>query len=60
MAGSEWGMVNEQDFKKKILKFYESSLTPKKIAMDARKKFAEKYSFEAISKAYDLVFKEII
>lgn len=60
MQGSEWGMANEQDFKKKVLKFYESSSTPKKIAMDSRKNFLEKYSFKAIAKLYDSVFGDLL
>ena len=60
MKDAKWAEVNEEDFKKKITKFKNSSTTPKEWAVELSRVVKEKYSFEAVSKAYDEAFKEYL
>jgi hypothetical protein len=60
MKDTKWADVNEQDFKKRVRRFYEASHTPKVWAQDLKVKLHQKYSFEAISKQYTTVFEGII
>lgn len=60
MQGAQWGIADEEDFKKRVLKFYESSATPRQWATDLRQKLVKTYSFAAISKAYDQAIGNIL
>lgn len=60
MQGSQWAEVNEAEFKKKVIRFYENSHLPKQWAKDMQGKLHQKYSFEAISLAYTSVLGNII
>jgi len=53
MKNAKWANVLEEDFKKKIIKFRNSSTTPKAWAVDLSKKIIKSYSQESISKSYD-------
>ncbi len=52
MKGSRWAQPLEDDFKKKINKFYESSSTPRQWAKDLKEKIVKEYSQENINKIY--------
>ena len=52
--------VKEEDFKKKIRKFYKSSQTPKEWAHDLSLKIKENYCWKKITQAYDNALAEII
>jgi glycosyltransferase involved in cell wall biosynthesis len=56
IKGSKWANVNEEDFKRKIKKFKESSATPKEWANDLSKIILQDYSIESIVKKYDVIF----
>lgn len=58
--GAQWAMPDEQDFKKRLLRFCESSHTPKQFAKELKVKLHEKYSFVAISKAYDVALAGVL
>ena len=60
IKGSRWANPSEQDFKKKVKKFREASLTPKEWAMDLRKKLLVNLSPEAVSTMYDSAFGEVL
>jgi len=51
--GAKWAYPDEDNFKRKIKKFKESSSTPKQWAVDLQTKIVEKYSFQSVSKVYD-------
>lgn len=53
MPGARWANADENDFKKRIVKFRNSSLTPREWASELKPVLQEKYSFENISKMYD-------
>lgn len=59
VKGSRWANPSEEDAKKRFLKFYESSSTPREWATDLQKKIVDTYSFERICNAYDDVMKDI-
>ena len=58
MQNAKWAEASEEDFKKKILKFRNSSSAPKQWADELAKIIIEKYSLDAINKMYDDVLKE--
>lgn len=58
--GMRWAYPDENDFKKKALRFYESSKIPKEWAMDLKNKVQTSNSFEATAKIYSEVMKEIL
>ena len=60
MKGSKWAEASEEDFKKRITKFRNSSSTPKEWAIDLSKKIKETYGHKKIVEKYDVVFKDII
>jgi glycosyltransferase involved in cell wall biosynthesis len=60
VKGARWANPSEEDFKKRVLKFRESSSTPKQWAVDLEKKIKESYSFEAVCKAYDAALREVL
>jgi glycosyltransferase involved in cell wall biosynthesis len=53
MKNSKWAEPLESDFKKKIIKFRNSSSTPKEWAVQGMDKIRELYSHNSISKVYD-------
>lgn len=53
MRGSKWAEVREADFKKKLRKFYNSSLTPKQWADELSKKLRATHSPSAIDEIYE-------
>lgn len=60
IKGSRWANPSEEDFKKRALKFRESSSTPKEWALDLQKKITETYNFEKVALAYDAALREVI
>lgn len=59
MNGSRWAMPIEQDAKKKLLKFKESSMIPQEWARELSHKIQQLYCEEAIFQKYDDVIKGI-
>lgn len=60
MPGSRWAETDEEDFKKRIQKFRDSSVVPKEWAKDLGKIIREKYSFDSIYKQYDDQFGNVL
>ncbi len=60
VKGSRWANPSEEDFKKRVLKFRESSSTPKQWALELEQKLKEPYSFKAVCKAYDAALREVL
>jgi glycosyltransferase involved in cell wall biosynthesis len=60
VKNARWAFPSEENFKKRIKKFYNSSSIPKEWAKDLKEKITKEYSFENVSKKYDTVFKEIL
>ena len=60
MPGARWANPSEQDFKKRISKFRNSSAIPQEWAVELQTKLLELYSFDAISKQYDEALTGII
>lgn len=60
MQGSRWAEASEEDFKKKILKFRHSSVTPREWAKDLSSKLVKEYSIEYIIKSYDEITRGLI
>jgi len=56
----KWANPREADFKKKVLKFKSSYLTPKEWAEDLSVKCRDKFSRKSIEPAYQEIIKEII
>lgn len=56
----KWANPREADFKKKILKFKSSYVTPKEWALDLSKKCRDKFSRNIIESSYQEIIKEII
>lgn len=53
--GARWAEVNENDFKRRVKKFRESSLTPKEWALDLQKKVRQNFNFDSIYQKWDEV-----
>lgn len=60
MRGSKWAIAQEDDFKRKILKFRSASSIPKEWAKDLSLKIQEKYSIEAVKSLYEEATKDLI
>lgn len=60
MKGSRWAQPSEQNFKKKIKKFRESSEVPKQWAKELRPKCLEMFSKDTILEIYEQTLKEIL
>jgi glycosyltransferase involved in cell wall biosynthesis len=60
VQGAKWAEVIEEDFKKKVLKFRNSSSTPKQWAEELSTVIKQKYSSSAVFKAYDEATKEFL
>jgi glycosyltransferase involved in cell wall biosynthesis len=59
MKGSKWADVNEEDVKKKLLKFRERPSIPTQWAHDMCPAVLNKYSFSAVSAMYDAFWSEM-
>lgn len=60
VPGSRWACPTEQDFRKKVRKFYKSADVPQRWAAELMPKIRELYSHEAISRAYSEVLKDAL
>jgi glycosyltransferase involved in cell wall biosynthesis len=60
IKGSRWAQASEEDFKKRLIKFRNSSSTPKEWAIELSEKIKNEYSFNSISKKYDDVLGDVI
>lgn len=60
IKGSRWAQASEEDFKKRLIKFRNSSSTPKEWAIELSEKIKNEYSFSSISKKYDDVLGDVI
>lgn len=60
MPGSKWAEVKEDDFKRKLRKFYLSSQKPKEWASKLSPLIKEDYSWTAIAKKYDEAFSGVL
>lgn len=58
--GMKWASPSEEDFKKKVLKFRNSSSIPSEWANSLSQVLKEEYSFDRICKAYDEFLGDII
>jgi glycosyltransferase involved in cell wall biosynthesis len=53
MKGSRWAEVIEDDFKRRIKKFRESSSVPREWASELQKKVHQSFSFEAVARKWE-------
>jgi glycosyltransferase involved in cell wall biosynthesis len=60
VKGARWAHPSEEDFKKRALKFRQSSAIPKEWAADLQKVILDKYSYDAVATMYDEALKEFI
>ena len=60
MKDAKWSQTNEEDFKRKILKFKNSSSIPREWAKELQEKLTEIYSIETIKKMYNEVTQGLI
>jgi glycosyltransferase involved in cell wall biosynthesis len=59
MAGAKWAQVHESDVKRKLKKFYDRPNIPKEWAVKGKSIIQEKFSFTAISAAYDVFWSKL-
>lgn len=59
LKGQKWAQVDEEDFKKKVLKFRHGSQVPKEWATQLQSKILEKYSIEVVIDQYKKLTKDI-
>lgn len=60
MQGAKWAEVKEDDFKKKVRKFKNSSKLPQQWANDLSEVLKEKFSFDEISQEYDKLLGDML
>jgi glycosyltransferase involved in cell wall biosynthesis len=60
MKGSRWAQPNEENFKKRVKKFYESSSTPTQWAAELRESIQKTHSHAAIAARYDEALKGVL
>jgi glycosyltransferase involved in cell wall biosynthesis len=60
IRGSKWAKVNEDDFKKKILKFRNGYSIPKEWAKSLSEKLVQSHSINSIKKLYDETIGDLI
>lgn len=53
MKGTRWAQPSEDNFKRRVKKFYESTLTPTEWAKDLGESIKKTHSFRAIAEKYD-------
>lgn len=59
MKGSRWAEVVEDDFKKRIKKFKDSSSVPREWALELQKKVRSDFSFEAVARKWEEEFGKV-
>ena len=60
MKGARWASASEEDFKKRVTKFYSSPEVPKQWAKELGSKLRQSFSFKQICNYYDIALKGII
>jgi glycosyltransferase involved in cell wall biosynthesis len=60
MPNAKWAEANEDDFKKKVLKFRNNHTVPKEWAIELSSVIKEKYSSKAIENDYDKLTKDFL
>lgn len=60
MKGSKWAQVSEEDFKRKVLKFKNASISPREWAKNLQPKILSNYSIETVKSLYNEVTKDLI
>ena len=60
LKGMKWANPIEEDFKRKVNKFYNSTSIPKEWANELKNKLIPLYDYDNIAKQYDELFKGII
>lgn len=60
MQDSQWAYAQEEDFKKKVLKFIDASTIPRQWASELKDKLLPLYSFDSISKQYSELLLPIL
>lgn len=60
MSGTKWANVKEDDFKKKVRKFYKSHKTPKDWANSLKTKIRKDFSQSAIEEKMEQAFSEVL
>jgi glycosyltransferase involved in cell wall biosynthesis len=60
LPGMQWAFPNEDDFKKKVLKFRQSPTIPKQWAMSLSEKLSTTHNFGSICSMYDAILGEVI
>jgi glycosyltransferase involved in cell wall biosynthesis len=53
IKGAKWAHPSEKDAKRRLRKFYESSIIPRNRAIESAKRIQQDYSFSSISKIYE-------
>ncbi len=60
MPGSMWANAREDDFKRKIVKFYNKNVIPREWATELGKTIRSNYSFDAIATRYSHEFAKVL
>jgi glycosyltransferase involved in cell wall biosynthesis len=60
ISGTQWAEVDEDNFKKRMIKFKEKPEIPEKWAKDLQIKLKDQYSYKAISSIWNLHFKDLL
>ena len=60
VKGARWANPSEDDFKKRVTKFRTSSMIPHEWAADLALQLSKSFGFEAVTKCYDTVLKDIL
>lgn len=60
MKGARWANPSEEDFKKRVVKFRESSSIPKQWAIELQSKVKDIYSMHQVHSDYDAALREVI
>lgn len=58
--GARWAYPSEDDFKKRVSKFRQSSSIPRQWAKELQDFLIERYSLDSVSRVYDVTLKDII
>ena len=53
IKGAKWAHPSEKDAKRRLRKFYESSIIPRNRAIESAKRIQQDYSFSSINKIYE-------
>lgn len=60
VQGAQWGMPDEEDFKKRALRFYTDSVIPRQWAKELKEKLLKTHNFAAIAAMYDSALGNIL